>query len=109
MVIVLVIAFALIIGFGIFFKKRHDRKRNHASQGPTSGWGPNSDPHLSFTGQQAAGDAEKGQASHTGAAAMPQRPGDARHADDGEPVRGGGVGPMAKGGAQKLKKLVGKR
>ncbi|KAI9663556.1 MAG: hypothetical protein M1831_002565 [Alyxoria varia] len=128
MVIVLIIGFSIIIALGIFFKKRHDKKRNAASQAPPpSGWGgPNSDPHLSFTGQEAGAtgtfDAEKGEGVPAGAAAvgggnnstaMPQRSESAHQtpgaAGDGEPVRGGGVRPMAKGGAQKLKKLVSKR
>lgn len=53
MVIVLIVAFVIIIFFGVWWKRRHDRKVNQGSTVPLPvGWGPNSNPH-SYPGPNA--------------------------------------------------------
>lgn len=45
MVIVLVVAFALIIFGGVWWRKRHIRKRDAQIIPLPVGWGPNANPH----------------------------------------------------------------
>ena len=47
MLIVLLVAFVIIIVVGVILKRRYNRKRNRATATPlpTTGWGPNMNPH----------------------------------------------------------------
>lgn len=63
MVIVLVVAFTIIIIVGVWWKRRHDRKVNLATEDPLpDGWGPPSDPH---TYAAAGGEKKRGATSST--------------------------------------------